>query len=31
MTEDLMPIVWDFLRLTMSFSWRGISVLLRGL
>jgi hypothetical protein len=29
--RTLGPIVWDFLQLTMSFSWRGVSVLLRGL
>ena len=29
--RTLGPIVWDFLQLTMSFSWRSISVLLRGL
>jgi hypothetical protein len=29
--RTLGPIVWDFLQLTMSFSWKGISVLLRGL
>jgi hypothetical protein len=29
--RTLGPIIWDFLHLTMSFSWRGISILLRGL
>jgi hypothetical protein len=29
--RTLGPIIWDFLQLTMSFSWRGILVLLSGL
>lgn len=29
--RTLGPIIWDFLKLTMAFSWRGTQVLLQGL